>query len=177
MPVFKKDSKLDCCNYLPISLQSNVEKILEKVMYQWVYNFLSHNNIIYNLQFGFRPKFSTSHALINFTENIRQALDNGYIGCGIFLDLQKAFDTVDHQILLSKLDYYGIQGISNNWFKSYLSNCKQFVSLNGYDSELVEINRGVPQGSVLGPLLLLYINDLNQAIKFCKVYTSLCWWY
>ena len=178
MPVFKKDSKLDCCNYLPISLQSNVEKILEKVMYQWVYNFLSHNNIIYNLQFGFRPKFSTSHALINFTENIRQALDNGYIGCGIFLDLQKAFDTVDHQILLSKLDYYGIQGISNNWFKSYLPNCKQFVSLNGYDSELVEINCGVPQGSVLGPLLfLLYINDLNQAIKFCKVYTSLCWWY
>ena len=87
------------------------------------------------------------------------------------MDLQKAFDTVDHQILLSKLDYYGIQGISNNWFKSYLSNCKQFVSLNGYDSELVEINCGVPQGSVLGPLLfLLYINDLNQAIKFCKVH-------
>ena len=127
--------------------------------------------IIYDLQFGFRQKFSTSHALINLTENIRQALDNGYIGCGIFVDLQKAFDTVDHQILLSKLDYYGVQGISNNWFKSYLSNCKQFVSINGYDSELAEINCGVPQGSVLGPLLfLLYINDLNQAIKFCKVH-------
>ena len=91
-----------------------------------------------------------------------------FIGCGIFADLQKAFDTVDHEILLSKLDYYGIRGISNNWFKSYLSNRKQFVSINGYDSGLAEINCGVPQGSVLGPLLfLLYINDFNQAIKFC----------
>ena len=87
------------------------------------------------------------------------------------MDLQKAFDTVDHEILLSKLDYYGIRGISNNWFKSYLSNRKQFVSINGYDSGLAEIKCGVPQGSVLGPLLfLLYINDLNQAIKFCKVH-------
>ena len=83
-------------------------------MYKQVYNFLSYNNIIYDLQFRFRQNFSTSHALINLTENIRQALDNGYIGCGIFVDLQKAFDTVDHQILLSKLDYYGVQGISNN---------------------------------------------------------------
>ena len=87
------------------------------------------------------------------------------------MDLQKAFYTVDHEILLYKLDYYGILGISNNWFKSYLSNRKQFVSINGYDSGLAEIKCGVPQGSVLGPLLfLLYINDLNQAIKFCKVH-------
>ena len=77
-------------------------------MYKQVYNFLSYNNIIYDLQFRFRQNFSTSHALINLTENIRQALDNGYIGCGIFEDLQKAFDTVDHQMLLSKRDYYGI---------------------------------------------------------------------
>ena len=82
-------------------------------MYKQVYNFLTENNIIYDLQFGFRQKFSASHALINLTENIRQALDEGYIGCGIFVDLQKAFDTVDHEILLSKLDYYGIRGISN----------------------------------------------------------------
>ena len=83
------------------------------------------------------------------------------------MDLQKAFDTVGHQTLLSKLDYYGIRGISNNWFKSCLSNHKQFVSINGYNSELAEINCSVPQDSVLGPLLFLfYIKDLNQAIKF-----------
>ena len=90
-----------------ISLLSNIEKILEKLMYKQVYNFLNENNIIYNLQFGFRQRFSASHALINLTENIRQALDEEYIGCGIFVDLQKAFDTIDHEILSSKLDYCG----------------------------------------------------------------------
>ena len=97
VPVHLKDSKLDCCNYRPGSLLSNIEKILEKLMYKRVYQFLTKNNIIYDLQFGFRKNFSTAHALINLTENIRKALDEGYIGCGIFVDLQKAFDTVDHE--------------------------------------------------------------------------------
>ena len=98
------------------------------------------------MQFGFRQKICACYALINLTENIRQGLNEGYIGCDIFVDLQKAFDTVDYEILLSKLDYYGIRGISNNWFKSYLSNRKQFVSINGYDSELAEIKCRVPHG-------------------------------
>ena len=171
VPVFKKDSKLDYSNYRPISLLSNVEKILEKLMYNRLYTFLNSNNIIYSLQFGFRQQYSTSQALVNITENIRKALDGGNIGCGIFVDLQKAFDTVDHQILLTKLNHYGICGVSNDWFKSYLSNRNQYVSINGFDSGLAAINCGVPQGSVLGPLLfILYINDLNHTIKFCKVY-------
>ena len=171
VPVFKKDSKLDYSNYRPISLLSNVEKILEKLMYKRLYTFLNSNNIIYNLQFGFRQQYSTSHALVNITENIRKALDGGNIGCGIFVDLQKAFDTVDHQILLTKLNHYGIRGVSNDWFKSYLSNRNQYVFINGFDSGLAAINCGVPQGSVLGPLLfLLHINDLNHTIKFCKVH-------
>ena len=171
VPVFKKDSELNYSNYRPISLLSNIEKILEKLMYKRLYAFLDYNNIIYDLQFGFRQQYSTSHALINITENIRKALDDGNIGCGVFVDLQKAFDTVGHQILLAKLNHYGIRGVSNDWSKSYLSNRNQYVSINGYESGLAAINCGVPQGSVLGPLLfLLYINDLNQAIKFCKVH-------
>ena len=171
VPVFKKDSKLDYSNYRPISLLSNVEKTLEKLIYKRLYTFLNSNNIIYNLQFGFRQQYSTSHALVNITENIRKALDGGNIGCGIFVDLQKAFNTVDHQILLTKLNHYGIRGVSNDWFKSYLSNRNQYVSINGFDSSLAAINCGIPQGSILGPLLfLLYINDLNHTIKFCKVH-------
>ena len=134
--VFKKDSKLDYSNYLTISLLSNIEKILEKLKYKRLYTFLNNNNI-YNLQFGLRQQYFTSHALINITQNIRKALDDGNIGCGVFADLQKAFDTVDHQILLAKLNHYGIRGVPNDWFKSYLSNRNQYVSINGFDSGLL----------------------------------------
>ena len=133
--------------------------------------FLIRIIFIYNLQFGFRQQYSTSHALINITESIRKALDDGNVGCGTFADLQKAFDTVNHQILLAKLNHYGIWGVSNDWFKSYLSNRNRYVSINGYESGLAALNCGILQGSVLGPLLfLLYINGLNQAIKFCKAH-------
>ena len=174
VPVFKEDSKLDCSNYRLISLLSNVEKILENLMCKRLYTFLNNNNVIYNFQFGFRQQYSTSHALINITENIRKALDGGNTGCRVFVDFQKAFDTADHQILLAKLNHYGIRGLSNDWFKSYLSNRNYSTSINGFDSSLAAINCGVPQGSVLGPLpFSLYMNDLNQAINFCKVHKSI----
>ena len=109
VPIFKKDSKLDYSNYCPILLLSNIGKILEKLMFKRLYNIVYFNNIntIYNLQFGFTQHYSISHALINITENIRKALDEGNIGCRVFVNLQKAFDTIDHQTLL-QLNHYGI---------------------------------------------------------------------
>ena len=95
VPAFKKDPKLDYSSYHPISLLSNIEKVLEKLMYKRQYTFLNKNNVIYNLQFEFRQQYSTSHALINITENIRKALGDENIGCGVFVELRKAFDTVD----------------------------------------------------------------------------------
>ena len=108
------NSKSNYSSYRPIFLLSNIEKILKELMYTFLYTFLDYNNIIYDLQFGFRQQHSTFYALINITENIRKALDDGNIGCGIFVDLQKAFETVDHQILLAKLNHYRILRISND---------------------------------------------------------------
>ena len=125
IPIHKKQSKVDYANYRPISLLSNIEKIIEKLMYKRLSNFLDINNLIYSLQFGFRQNHSTAHALINPTVSIRQTLDEGSFEYGIFVDLQKAFDNVDHKILLQKLEYFGICGVCNDWFKSFLSNHKQ----------------------------------------------------
>ena len=120
---------------------------------------MEKNKCLYNLQFGFRTKHSTSHALITITEQIRTALDNGEQACGIFIDLQKAFDTVNHEILVDKLEHYGVRGVTNNWFKSYLTGRCQYVTIQGFKSNTNKINHGVPQGSVLGPLLfLIYIS-------------------
>ena len=108
--------------------------------------FFNNKNIIYDLQFGFRQQYYTYLALINITKNIRKALDDGNIGCGLFVDLQKAFDTVDHQILLAKVNHYGIHGVSNDGFKLYRN---RYVSINRYESGIAAINCGVPQGCVL----------------------------
>ena len=126
---------------------------------------------MFDSQFGFRPHHSTNQALITITEHIRSGLDKNNFTCGVFLDFQKAFDTVNHGILLSKLSYYGVRGIAHDLFKSYLTNRKQHTIINGVSSSVLSITHGVLQGSVLGTLLfLIYINDLNHVVKHSTVH-------
>ena len=132
---------------------------------------MNENNLIYEYQFGFRKKYSTNHALLSIIEQIKSNLDTKKFACGVFVDLQKAFDTVNHDILPSKLDYYVINGIANEWLRSYLTNRCQSVRLGDVCSDEMNINCGVPQGSILGPLLFtIYINDMHKAFDKCLVH-------
>ena len=129
IPVHKKGDQLDCNNYRPISLLSNISKIFEKSMHICLVNFLKKNKLLFCHQFGFRNGYSVNHALTRFTELIREALDEDKFACGVLIDLQKAFDTVDHNILLSKLYHHGVKGTPHQWFKSYLTGRQQYKQL------------------------------------------------
>ena len=143
--VFKKGSRFDEDNYRPISVLSNFSKLFEKAMYCRLCSYLEELIILYPFQLGFREKCLPSHALLSITESIRQSIDNNEFGCRIFIDLKKAFETVNHAILLTKLTHYGIRGAAYKWFNSYLSQREQFVSVNGHNSLSLPVSCGVPQ--------------------------------
>ena len=165
--LFKQGDSSALNNYQPISVISVVAKVFERIVYDQLYNFLSTEGIISDQQSGFQSLHSTVSALLEATDSWELNIDRGYINAVVFLDLKKAFHAVDHEILLTKMNRYGIQGTSLDWFKSYLTNRTQRCSVNDCLSDFTTLKCGVPQGTILGPLLfLVYINDLPNCLSF-----------
>ena len=163
--IYKADNSSNISNFRPISVLPCFSKMLERIMYSRLQKYLKDQNVLYDKQFGFRTGHSTEHAIAQLVDQIYEAFEKNKYTLGVFIDLSKAFDTVDHSILLRKLELYGITDRNYAWIKSYLSNRLQYIQIDENSrTEFCVVKCGVPQGSILGPLLfLLYVNDLKNA--------------
>ena len=169
VPIHKSGKRTDVTNYRPISLLSAFSKIYERAMHTRLESFVNTNNSLHEDQYGFRKQRSCEHALVAAKQKILHSLDKKQIALLLLIDFSKAFDMVDHQILLKKLYHYGIRGTGLKWLESYLSNRQQFVHVNNTSSKTRSLKFGVPQGSILGPLLfVIYINDMPKVYKWAK---------
>ena len=144
VPVFKTDDETDPNNYRPISLLSNFNRIFERLMYTRIMSYIEKHNLIYSSQYGFRKGHSTQHAILDIVNAIQANVNQGLYSCGVFIDLKKAFDTVDHNILLDKLNFYGFRGLINQWFSSYLNDRTQTTQIADHISNKASISFGVP---------------------------------
>ena len=172
IPIFKSGSMAEIDNYRPISILPTLSKILEKMVHKQLMKLLEFNGFLSEHQFGFRPNRSTELAVTLFTDLIRKEADGGKATGAIFIDLSKAFDTISHSVLLEKLSRYGIQDNELNWFTDYLFLRNQIVQFKGVLSEPNPVFTGVPQGSILGPLLfLIHFNDVHKSLRYSKIIT------